>query len=387
MSHDRPLSEGNRLQRAYFRWAAPHYARIEPGLREQVELIDRFLYSRRGLLFWGGMACATVGTALAFSWSGFPAVLAVLLSLLLWGALPLSLLSAWLQPALFTRGSLNRRMPGVLAAGFVAALLGFTVGHVARRGQLDGAALWSSLSRSAAVLAPAVLLAALAISALIWGVARVRQHVLERELREARLQLERDEALRGAAQAQLDLLRLQIQPHFIFNTLSAVQHWVDSADPRAGPLLHALTAFLRGATEALGRDRARLADEATLAGHYLHVMQSRLGQRLRYAIELSPEAADWMLPPGLLLTLVENAVEHGVGPLIGGGDVQVRAGTFDGLGRCVEVSDSGGTLALDAHDGVGLSNCRARLRHAFGDAGRLELAVTASRTLARIHLP
>jgi LytS/YehU family sensor histidine kinase len=226
----------------------------------------------------------------------------------------------------------------------------------------------------------------LAMLVLFWGIAQVRRQVLERALTQARLEQERDAAARQAAQAQLRLLQGQIRPHFIFNTLSAVQHWVDTADPRGGPLLRALTAFLRGSTEALGKEDIRLADEVELMRHYLGVMQARLGPRLRFRLEVAPAAAAQLLPPGLLLTLVENAVEHGISRSLQGGDVALQADCADGW-LTIDISDSAGLLPGTLQDGVGLANCRERLRHRYGAAASLELLLHEGRSVARLRLP
>lgn len=386
MNPGRPLSEGNRLQRAYHRWALPYYERMAPELRAQSELIDRFLYSGRGLGFWAGLLAAVVGSSFGLHRAGMPWLLAVALSLLLWAALPLTLLAAWLQPALFSSAGLRRKFPRIIALASAGALLGFTIGHVVRRGSLDPEALLSRLWSALGLLAPAVLLTALALAALMGGVARLRRQMLERELQQARLQQERDAAARQAAEARLKLLQGQIQPHFIFNTLSAVQHWVDSGDPRGGPLLHSLTAFLRSSTEALGRDEVTLEEEAAMVRHYLAIMQARLGERLRVELQLETGVAGQRLPPGLVLTLVENAVEHGIAASLAGGLVRVRCGA-EGADCVVTVSDSAGMLAPDWLEGVGLSNCRERLAQRFDGRGTLTLRHEGGCTVSTMRLP
>jgi signal transduction histidine kinase len=359
----RPLSEGNALQRAYARWAAPHYARMAPELREQAELLDRFLYSRRGLGVWLGVAGAVAGTAYGLRATNLPWPLAVLVGVLIWGILPASLLVAWLQPALFSASHLGRKLPRVMGLGLLGALCGFAVGHVVRHGELDfvrlGQSMWSSFS----VLIPTALGVAAAMLAVMWGVARVARDVLERQLERERLGRERDLAARQAAEAQLKLLQAQIQPHFIFNTLAALQHWVDSSDPRAGPLLRALTAFLRGSTELLGQGQVSLGAEAETVRQYLLIMQARLGDRLGFEVDIAPDCAAETLPPGLLLTLVENAIEHGISPALSGGRVEVSARRQPDGGVRVSVRDDGVGLSTAWQDGTGLANCRERLRH------------------------
>jgi len=359
----RPLSEGNRLQRWYAHWAAPHYARMEPQVRAQAELVDRFLYSRRGLGVWVGLLCAGAGTTVGLSAAGLPLLLAVVLSVLLWLVMPAMGLAVWIAPAAFTRRHTTRRAIGLTVGGAgLGGLIGFAAGHMARHGRLDLPLLWIELVAKANVLAPAVLLAGLAFAAIFWGAARIRQQVLESELERTTMQRERDLAARQAAEARLRLLQGQIQPHFIFNTLSALQHWVDTGDARAGALLRSLTAFLRRSTELLGRTEVALGEEADTVHQYLQIMQARLGDRLRFTVEVAPDVAATRLPPGLLLTLVENAVEHGIAPALNGGSVDLVAAR-EGRDVVVRVHDDGVGLAPGWHDGTGLANCRERLQH------------------------
>jgi signal transduction histidine kinase len=376
-----PLSQGNWLQRRYHAWAAPHYARMAPSVREQAELIDCFLYSRRGLGVWLGMACALVGATWGMSAAGLPFLLSISISLVVFAALPMGALGAWLQPERFVGRRLRKSAPAVVALGFAGALVGFIAGHVGKHGSLDLPQLLRSLGSAMALIAPIVLLAMLGMVALLWGVAQTRRQILERELERATVAAERDAAARQVSEAQLKLLQGQIQPHFIFNTLSALQHWVDTQDRRSGPLLQSLTSFLRGSTELLGRGEISLGEEAAMVGHYLAILQARLGPRLRCTIEIAPELVSQVLPAGLLLTLVENAVEHGIAPSLAGGELRITAARQD-AGWNVCVRDDGPGLAPGWHEGVGLANCRQRLRHHFGARATLQLSDLRPGTLA-----
>lgn len=369
----RPLSEGNALQRAYARWATPRYANLAPGLREQAEGVDRFLYSRSGLGVWLGLAGAVVGTSFGLRHIDLPWPLALTLALVIWCALPLSLLAAWLQPGRFSVGQMRRKLPLVAALALAGGLAGFVVGHVGRHGSLDLLRLGDELARKGLLLVPATLAGAAGILALMWGVARVRQEILERV-----------QTARQAAEARLKLLQAQIQPHFIFNTLAALQHWVDTGDARAPGLLRTLTAFLRSSTDLLGRDQVTLGEEADTARQYLQIMQARLGERLRFEVRIAPEAAVASMPPGLLLTLVENAIEHGIAPALDGGTVRVDA-VCEGPAVRVRVRDDGVGLAPGWQDGTGLANCRERLRH--HGRGTLALQAAAPGTEAVLVLP
>ena len=227
------LTEGNRLQRAYFAWAAPRYACMPADVREQVEATDRFLYSRRGAPVWVAMVVAAAAMALGLRQTGMPWLLAIAVGLVIGVSLPLLGVSAWLMPNVFGRWAQMRKLLGLTLGGGLAGMVaGFVVGHVGRNGRLDLALLWDELGRKAVVALPAVALAVAALLGLAWAIARVRRQVLERQLERARMQHERDTAAREATEARLKLLQAQIQPHFIFNTLAAVQHWVDETDPR-----------------------------------------------------------------------------------------------------------------------------------------------------------
>jgi hypothetical protein len=299
---------------------------------------------------------------------------ALVLALVFWGSVLLTLTSAWLTPDQFVwSGRMNW---GKWTKGALAGVLGMLVGLLVSRavsgdlGQLlDGQRLLSTFWRGLPWM-----IGALAVMGLITGaVAHLSRWRLQIQVRSLRLAAERDAASRDAAEARLKLLQAQIRPHFIFNTLSAVQHWVDQADPRGAPLLRSLTAFLRGSTDMMGRDAVPLAHEMTMVGHYLDIMKARLGDRLHCVVD--PPAAhfhDLMLPPGLVLTLVENAIEHGVEPLLRGGGVEVRL-QESSEALCIDVLDEGPGLPDPLREGVGLSNTRARLAQALGPQARLEL--------------
>lgn len=206
---------------------------------------------------------------------------------------------------------------------------------------------------------------AMLLSVLWWFVAVYRAHQIEARLRE---QAEQQRALDMARQ----LAAAQIQPHFLYNALAALQHWVQAKDDRAAPMLAALTGFLRATLPLFNQQQLALGDEAEAVRQYLAVMALRLGDRLRWSVQVPPEAARAAVPPGLLLTLVENAVEHGVQPSLLGADVHVFATAADGRVR-LSVHDTGPGLHPAATDGVGLANSRARLAQAFGERATLRL--------------
>ncbi len=383
-SHSRSLSEGNRLQRAYHRWALPHYARMAPDLREQVEAIDRHLYSRQGIGTWLGVTGALTGTVLGLHAIGMPWAMAGLLALLGWGLLLATGLNLWLQPDKISKafGSV-RRMGLMLLLALSGALVGSVFGHALKRGHFDWAEYQLWFANKLASFIPGLAVGMLGAFLVLWSVARVRSGVLQGQRDRARLEAERDTAAAQARQAELRLLQAQIHPHFVFNTLAALQHWVDKGDARAGPLLRELTGFLRRSTEMLGRPLVPLGEELASVRHYLSIMQARWGARLRYELTLEPTLDAEPIPPGLLLTLVENAIEHGLAPRLDGGCIQVCSRRLHD-GWCLVVADDGAGLPAAWREGVGLSNVRQRLAHHFGP--RAQLHVTAAQPGCRAEL-
>ena len=191
-----------------------------------------------------------------------------------------------------------------------------------------------------------------------------------------------DEARREArqqaalAQAELKLLQAQIEPHFLFNTLANLRHLVHTGSPQSLPMLDHLVHYLRTALPDIRTPGSTIGREVELARAYLEIMRMRMGGALELAIEMPPELADAELPPLMLMTLVENAVKHGVAPR-GGGRIAIRVAREAGRMR-IEVDDDGPGLAQPMGRGVGLANVRERLRALYGARARLELEQRAA---------
>ena len=198
---------------------------------------------------------------------------------------------------------------------------------------------------------------------------------------ESRLRELDDQA--AALRLSTRLAAAQIQPHFLFNTLASLQHWVDTGDARAAPLLRDFTAYLRATLPMFERELQPLADEMEMVRRYLAIMQARLGPRLASRVEL-PAGLDAELPPGIVLTLVENAIAHGIEPQLRGGCIDVAAHREAGR-VVVTVRDDGPGLAPGWGEGVGLSNTRRRLQAALPQA-TLTLADASPGCLATLTL-
>jgi signal transduction histidine kinase len=380
----RSLAEGNRFQRCYAAWAAPYYARMAPHLRAEAQRIDAWLYGRGGLALALGLAAVIAAGAAVIKATGLPWLPAFALSAVVWLCLLFSMLAAWLQPEKFTARRLLRAAVPIVALGYAGTLTGFLTGRLLRGAELGGETLLQTLSWAAIEATPA-LLALLLVVLSVWGAAQVKQWQVRRELTHLRLVQERDAAARQAAESRLHLLQAQIQPHFLFNTLAALQHWVNEGDPRAGALLADLTAFLRGSTALLAQAEVALAHEAEAARQYLRILQARLGARLSFAVDVDSASAQCSLPAGILLTLVENAVEHGITPALQGGHVEVLARCDDDV-LTLEVKDNGAGLAEPVLEGLGLANCRERLQHRYGARATLQLLPLQPGACARVQV-
>jgi two-component system, LytTR family, sensor kinase len=211
---------------------------------------------------------------------------------------------------------------------------------------------------------------AYALLALVWYAVAYADDARERAVRAARLESQ----LSGA---RLQLLRTQLQPHFLFNTLNTVSGLMADDIRGARVMLSRLAELLRASLDRFDEQEIPLGDEVALARQYVGIQEVRFGDRLDVRFDVVPEAADALVPAFLLQPLVENAIRHGIEARARGGRIAVT-GAVDGGELVVAVEDDGPGVARPAAmpngSGVGLANTRARLRQLYGDAQRLELA-------------
>ena len=172
-------------------------------------------------------------------------------------------------------------------------------------------------------------------------------------------------------QTQLKLLQAQIEPHFLFNTLSTIASLLDTDVAAGKAMLTNLTRYLRASLATTRADQTTLGGELELVAAYLNILKGRMGRRLVVTIDIPETLKTFPLAPMLIQPLVENAVLHGIDPQIEGGAVEIRAQQNDGAVEIV-VADTGKGFAPDAPaGGVGIANVRERLTALYGDQGRL----------------
>jgi signal transduction histidine kinase len=210
----------------------------------------------------------------------------------------------------------------------------------------------------------------------------------ERDARAVEAERARGELEREAVNARLRQLQAQVEPHFLFNTLAHVQALVDSGSPKASPVLASLVAYLRAAVPRLHQSTHRLAQELEMVEAYLQLMQLRMPDRLQFSVRSDPATHAVSCPPMTLLTLVENAVKHGIDPSLDGGRIDVAV-HVDGQRCRMSVRDTGVGLQPGSSGlGTGLATLRERLRLMFGGDAVVRLSeVQPQGVLAEIELP
>lgn len=175
-------------------------------------------------------------------------------------------------------------------------------------------------------------------------------------------------------QARLEVLKGQLQPHFLFNTLNVIAELVHEDPDKADAMITALSDLLRLTLDSASEQLVPLEREIEFVESYFAIMQTRLGERLHYECDIKLPAHRALVPPFLLQPLVENAILHGIEPMPEGGVVTIRAWA-KGDELHVSVADNGvGMEGPPAREGIGLANTRARLQELFGDAAQVTLS-------------
>ncbi len=211
--------------------------------------------------------------------------------------------------------------------------------------------------------------------AIYWGVLGVQQAIKyyrkyrERELRTSQLEAR-------LATTRLQVLKMQLHPHFLFNTLNAISELIYRDPESAERMISDLSDLLRMSFENLEVQEIPLKQELEFLEKYLEIELTRFHDRLKVDMQIAPDTLDASVPNMILQPLVENAIKHGIGPRSEGGKINI--GAFRANGHLeITVSDNGVGVPFgdleNLTEGVGLSNTRRRLRHLYGDGHTFNL--------------
>ena len=269
-----------------------------------------------------------------------------------------------------------RRAPRVPRVLFNMALMAFSV----LLGVLIGNMIWNGSNPLHLLGNRAVVLQCLVIGAFVALLMYMVRSAAERRSARAMEAVRQQEfvaaSARMLAEARLRALQAQIEPHFLYNTLANVVSLIGPRPAQAQHMLERFIDYLRASLAASRSDEATLASEAALIAAYLDVLAVRMGDRLRYRIDVPDELRQFRIAPMLLQPVVENAIAHGLEPKVEGGEIVVSA-RVEGEQVSIRISDTGAGLNESAPrkpgGGVGLSNLRERLGSLYGGAAKVEL--------------
>ena len=188
-------------------------------------------------------------------------------------------------------------------------------------------------------------------------------------------------------QAQLEALRSQLNPHFLFNALHSMAELVHTDPKLAEQLLVRLGELLRQVLQSSNRQEVTLAEELDFIRGYVDIEQMRLGDRLHVNWDIDPNALQARVPSLVLQPLVENAIQHGIAAATAPGTLSIAA-RLEGASLLIEVRDNGPGLvrATEPQQGIGLANTRARLRRLYGERQGFELQAGEGLTV-RLRIP
>jgi len=231
-----------------------------------------------------------------------------------------------------------------------------------------------------------VLLYQIPLELLLYGLVGLAHHVRDAAERERDRELRAAQLETSLAEARLHALRLQIQPHFLFNTLNGISSLVRGGqNPEAIGMIGGLSELLRYSLDRGDGSRTALAEEITLVERYLDIERLRFAERLEASVEVAPEIGRAAVPVFLLQPLVENALRHGIARSHANGRVSLRA-KYAGDALRIEVFNTG-RLDPEWKPGIGLSTTIARLEQMYGDRARFELVEEDDGVRARVTLP
>ncbi|MBV1777424.1 histidine kinase [Burkholderiaceae bacterium DAT-1] len=193
---------------------------------------------------------------------------------------------------------------------------------------------------------------------------------------------------RKVAEARMEAMQAQIEPHFLFNTLASIDQLIEVDPPRASRVQKTLIRYLRAAMPKMrdGSSNSTLGQQLDLSTAFLEIMQIRMEDRLRVTVTVPDSLRPLPFPPMMLQTLVENSIKHGLEPKAAGGELHISARLLDAR-LSVTVRDTGVGFSGTPGNGVGLANIRERLRMLYGNTAELAIEVPEQGAQVSIILP
>uniref|UniRef100_UPI003782EB62 sensor histidine kinase n=1 Tax=Casimicrobium huifangae TaxID=2591109 RepID=UPI003782EB62 len=310
------------IRQWYAALEARKLAALTPELREEVLAFDASMRRHKWRMLAASFAIwMAAAAAFRFGVNDTGWVEALVLSFLLLAATGFSLLSVWFGHYKFR---LNTRMVlKVVGLSVAGALVGGMIGRLSRRGTLDG--MFDGLGSVGSRVFIAGLIVGAIYGLLILVVVQMRRRLLQARHAALQRQAEADRTARQLADARLKLMQAQVEPHFLFNTLGTVQDLTEGKAPEAAALTRELITFLRAGLAGLRTETTTLGREFEMAAAFLAIMKTRMGDRLAFSLELPQALAGEPVPPAMLISLVENAIKHGLEPALDGGSLRLGA--------------------------------------------------------------
>lgn len=217
---------------------------------------------------------------------------------------------------------------------------------------------------------PTLLTCALVFGTIISYYFYARSTIAENNIALREASMQRLATEKQLTETELKLLQAQIEPHFLFNSLSNILSLIDEEPKQAKKMLESFTHYLRASLNRTRQKQTSLGDEIDLLRAYLDIHTIRFGERLRYNIEIPKALYTTNLPPLLLQPIVENAIKHGLAPKLEGGNIKITAITNTNKLE-IFITDTGIGLQGEHGTGIGLNNIRARLRTLYGNQAKM----------------
>lgn len=226
-----------------------------------------------------------------------------------------------------------------------------------------------------------LLLSAWAIFAIIY----IKRRESQLQFQYLRNQIDETTEQRDKAELELHLLQAQLEPHFFFNTLANLHNLIDIDRDRAKLLLEELTSYLRSTIPQFRQRFIRLHEELDIVRRYLNIQKIRYGHKLKFNIQMDEQAAHHLVLPMAILSLVENAIKHGIEKSRYDGCIEIRAEIVGNRLRIVVTDDV--ALLDKLHPGTGITNLLARLDNVYAGRATFSISTAQGLTVAQLEFP